>query len=165
MNDRATEAHQDPHRSDNLCLVSHEEGRTIITVRSVTASLRTLRRLVEDQLVPLLEAGRRGEYLMAVNETVTNAIQAHQRGGIQDPVTVTIDPPLNRIVVHDRGSSGGASSQAAAAAASGRELSLDKAFPPASEHRGRGLRIIRTICPDAVVRRTVDGIAVELPWK
>lgn len=165
MNDRPTDAHQDPYRSEELCSVSHHEGRTVITVRSETASLRSLRKLVDEQLAPLVEAGRRAEYLVAVNEAATNAIQAHHRNGVPDPVTVTIDPLVNRVVVDDRGSSGGASPQADLVAAAARgEIHLDGAFPPASAHRGRGLRIIRTICPDVVVRQTADGIAIELPW-
>jgi anti-sigma regulatory factor (Ser/Thr protein kinase) len=92
-------------------------------------------------------------YQVAVTEAVTNAIESHRRAGSDASIVVTIDPAARLISVEDQG--GGMARDAGAPA--------DEP-PPPQAFRGRGLMIMRSICPDLVVVDTATGSRVELPF-
>ncbi len=137
-----------------------------ITVRCDMASLRHLRREIEKRLTTIQEPTRRAEVVVAVNEAVTNAIESQQRNDISVPIIVTIDSPNRVVIVDDHA---GASRDAGAdrspgTDSAGGELAIaEQALPPPSTYRGRGMHIMRAICPGLKVVSTDVGHSVVLP--
>lgn len=145
----------------------HRKDAVDLTVRSDTSSLRHLRREVDELLTPHMEVDRRSEFLVAVNEAVTNAIESHQRANVSVPVTVTIDLSARVISVADQGGASpgeGTDGPTAPDIAGDEGATPESASPPPSVLRGRGMHIIRTICPGFRVVTTDVGRSVVLPW-
>lgn len=141
-------------------------GMATITVRCDMSSLRHLRREVDKLLATILKPTRRAEIVMALNEAVTNAIESQQRNDISVPIIVTIDRPKRVVIVDDHA---GARRDANADRSpetdrSGGELGIaQQALPPPSTYRGRGMHIMRAICPGVKILPTDVGHSVVLP--
>ena len=115
------------------------------------AALAPLRRSLATELPAVIQPAERDLLLVAVTEAVTNAIEAHQRHRVAEPVVVTVDPTQRTVTVDDCG--GGIDPGAFVPVA-----------PPRSAARGRGLTIMRGICPDMSVERTPTGTRIVLPF-
>lgn len=128
---------------------------TVIAVEPRPSSLDRLRRILTERLSHHLGTERLQMFLVAVSEAVTNAIEAHRRRRIDAAVTVTIDRPRGLLTVEDQG--GGMDP--------GGSASLDPRGAPPSpdQQRGRGLLIMRSICPDLHIARSRTGLRVTLP--
>lgn len=165
MDDRTSGSDQ-PAPPDEYVSVESRNGVATMTVRCDMASLRHLRRELDTRLASILEPARRSEFLVAVNEAVTNAIESQQRNDVFVPIIVTIDR-LNRVVIVDD------HARAPRDAAADRSPGIDRAagaleipeqgLPPPSTHRGRGMHIMRAICPDVRIVPTEVGHSVVLP--
>ena len=126
------------------------------TVRSFDVSpdfdaLAPLRRGLAAELPTAIQPDGLDLFLVAVTEAVTNAIEAHQRHRMTEPVVVTVDPTERKVAVEDR--AGGIDPAA-----------LEPVPVPPSSGRGRGLVIMRGICPEMAVERTQDGTRIVLPF-
>lgn len=117
-----------------------------------TAALAPLRSWLDERLDPGLSLDRRQLFLVAVTEAVTNAMEAHQRAGVGHPIEVLVSADARLVTVEDHG--GGLD----------RDLTGEPEVPAPAALRGRGLLIIRRICPDARFERTDSGSRVELPF-
>lgn len=128
-------------------------GTVVTALRADPVVLADLRRQIDEHVGPELGDQDLAMFQVAVTEAVTNAIEAHRRSGSDESIVVTIDPPARLVTVEDHG--GGLAVDAGA--------STDDP-PPPEAFRGRGLLIMRSICPDLVVVDTPGGSRVELPF-
>ena len=115
------------------------------------AELAPLRSWLDDRLASKLTTEQLQLFRVAVTEAVTNAIEAHRRAGIEQPVRVTVDVDAAMVAVEDHG--GGIELEEAE----------PRSAPAPSAPRGRGLLIIRSICPEARLIDLGPGVRVELP--
>ena len=121
------------------------------SLRPDTAKLAPMRRFLTQNLASVLPEDQLQLFLVAVTEAATNAIEAHRRLTLSAPIIVGVDVAGRRVTVDDR--AGGFDHTAAESTETG---------PSAA--RGRGLQIMRGICPDLVVADTPDGSRIELPF-
>lgn len=166
MNDPTIDSNR-PAPSQGYLSVESRNGMVIMAVRCDMASLRHLRREIDERLASFLEPARRSELLVAVNEAATNAIESQQRNDVSVPIIVTIDPPNEVVIVDDHAGplQEGAAHPAFRLDRVGGDVVLpEQALPEPSTQRGRGLHIMRTICPGVRIVSTDVGCSVELPW-
>lgn len=90
------------------------------------------------------------EYLIAVTEIATNAIEVHETHGIANPVIAKIHPAKRVVVVTDR--------------AGGFDLDAKTTMPPPYAPRGRGLFLAQAFCLRLSWQRTSDGMTFTLPF-
>jgi anti-sigma regulatory factor (Ser/Thr protein kinase) len=115
------------------------------------AVLTVLRQHLLSALTGVLPPGDLDLYVVAISEAATNALEAHCRRGLAEPVTVTVDLASARTTVEDRG---------------GRidPSTVEPAEVAPSAVRGRGLLIMRGICPSLEIQQTDSGVTVVLPF-
>lgn len=151
VNDRTI--HNDkPSSPDESVSVTTRDGTLIMSVRCDTGSLRQLRRELDHELASVMEPTRRAEFLVAVNEAVTNAIESQQRNDVWVPIIVTIDRPNRLLTIDDH-----------APASSDIPEIPEGMLPPPSTFRGRGMHIMRAICPEVQIVSTDVGCSVVFP--
>ncbi len=117
-----------------------------------TSELAPLRTWIDALLLSDVADQERQLLLVAITEAVTNAIEAHRRGGVDAAIKIDVDRSSRLVAVEDYG--GGL----------GPEDVEDPTTPAPSAARGRGLLIIRSICPTARFLQTEAGARVELPF-
>lgn len=125
----------------------------VMELRPDPTVLADVRLRIQEWVGPELGDEDLAMYQVAVTEAVTNAIEAHRRAESDDSIVVTIDPAARMISVEDHG--GGMALDAGS--------SPDEP-PPAEAFRGRGLMIMRSICPGLAVVDTAAGSRIELPF-
>ena len=131
---------------------SRSAGTDVLATRSVateTTELAPLRSWLSAQLALGVDAEL---FLVAITEAGTNAIEAHRRAGVDLPIEITVDARRELVTIRDHG--GGME----------RGMGAEQPVPPPASSRGRGLLIIRSICPDARFVATDTGTLVELPF-
>lgn len=108
-------------------------------------------RMVLRRTMPSGTADDEALYLGAVTEILANAIAAHQRDDIADPIEVGIEltGPDRGVHIHDSGSGFDP---------------LDATARPVDGGSGLGLRIARSVCVDLRIESGADGTAVVLPF-
>ena len=119
------------------------------------SALAPLRRNLTAHLPPSMPREDLDLYLVAVTEAVTNAIEAHRRDGVADVVMVHLDLDRGVVSVDDR--AGGIDRDRIDSVVEPLEVSP-------SAQRGRGMLIMRGICPDMRVESTPAGTRVVLPF-
>jgi anti-sigma regulatory factor (Ser/Thr protein kinase) len=120
-------------------------------IAASTSELSPLRAWLQEHLADVADTDRR-MLLVAVTEAATNAIEAHLRHGVDRPIEVVVDRGGGVITIEDHG--GGID-----------EAETEEPVAPGpSAARGRGLLIIRSVCPDARFVATGTGVRTELPY-
>jgi anti-sigma regulatory factor (Ser/Thr protein kinase) len=155
MSDREP-TRSNPSADSGGCSVSATGRVTVIEVAPRSASLDRLRRILSDRLTGHVGGDRLQMFLVAVSEAVTNAIEAHRHRRIDAAVRVTIDHPRGLLTVEDHGAGPEPASLVA--------LDPSQPAPTPDERRGRGLLIMRSICPDLDITRSAAGLRVTLPF-
>lgn len=116
-----------------------------------TSELARVRRWITAEIGELLSADRLQLLLVAVSEAVTNAIEGHHRASSTEPVIVAIDRDGGQVSVEDH--AGGFDTD---------PDDLEAAVP--QQLRGRGLMLMKSICPDLSIRPTKHGTLIVLPF-
>ncbi len=144
--------------------IERREHATIMAVEPDTAGLRHVRHAIDRALGSTLPSERRAEIVMAVNEAVTNAIEAQQRRDVDDRITVVVDHGRRHIIIDDHG--GGIEELLDESPTTSGKIGRRQAgqSPSTSAHRGRGLRIIRSIVPGVQIVNSRLGQTMTLPF-
>ncbi|MEL7158110.1 MAG: ATP-binding protein [Actinomycetota bacterium] len=116
-----------------------------------TSELATVRRWITAEVGDLVPAEHLPLLLVAVTEAVTNAIEAQKRVACTEPISIGVDPDRRLVEIEDCGG--------------GFEADPDR-VPVATpnELRGRGLLLMKQICPDLSIETTSTGTTVRLPF-
>lgn len=116
-----------------------------------THELARMRGWLVDQLEDRVTDEQRQLILLAATELATNAIEAHQRRLVDQPIDISFDCDATLLIVEDR-SGGGFDAKA-----------VEPRTVDTTALRGRGLMIVRSICPDVRFVETDVGLRVEFP--
>lgn len=127
-----------------------------------TSALAAARDELRHLLAPLLPNDVLQLYLVAITEAMTNAVEAHTRAAVNEPVTVAVDLAGERVTVHDRATGIPTPTADAPRHSPTAFRERDPAVRPPS--RGRGLLIMRAICPGVTIESGSDGTVVSLPY-
>lgn len=117
----------------------------VIDVPPDVGRLRAVR-MIARRALPALDPDEASLFYGAVSEIVTNAIDAHRRAGVAEPIRIEIRArPGLAVVVRDHG----------------------RGFEAATvqpDGRGHGLVIAHAVCPGLHIDSTPDGTTVVIPF-